>query len=222
MADNDRLLTLIGDLVASKQHQDRRQLQRSLSGVLRRTNERMRPVQPLELTVGDEFQGGFADVASAALASLLIRLELLNIEQVDSRYGLGYGTVTVFNAERIPVSQDGPAWWSARASIDRAKKLACSPRTAFVRTCFGYWPEDMGASRGEAAAIEAFLMCRDGTVARMNARQRRLLLGLLLDQSQKALAAAEQITQGAVSQNLRRSGAFEIAAAQERLEAVPA
>jgi hypothetical protein len=220
MVDAEPLTTLIGDLVASKQHHDRRQLQRSLQEALVRTNAHMDPVQPLEPTVGDEFQGGFADVASAALASLLVRLELLAMKRTDSRYGLGCGAVDIFDAGRAPVSQDGPGWWSARAAIDRAKELGSSPRTAFVRTCFGYWPEDMDAPHGEAAAVEAFLMCRDGTVGRMTSRQQRLLLGLLSGQTQRALASAEGITQGAVSQNLRRSGAFEITAAHGRLEEI--
>jgi hypothetical protein len=213
------LATLIGDLVSSKQHVDRRGLQRSLKAVLDAVNERLKPVQPLELTVGDEFQGGFSSVALAARASLLVRLELLAREVGgDSRYGLGHGEVTVFDAGRFPASQDGPGWWSARQAIDRAKALAESPRTSFARTCFGYWPEEYGNKDANAAAVEAFLLCQDATVAQMNPRQRRLLLGLMRGRPQAQLAADEGITQSAVSQNLRRSGAFAIEAAHLRLE----
>jgi hypothetical protein len=66
--------------------------------------------------------------------------------------------------------------------------------------------------------MEAFLICRDATIDQMNDRQRRLLLGLLLGRSQTQLATKEGITQGAVSQSLRHSGAFAIEAAQLRLE----
>jgi len=219
MTDSEPLTTLIGDLVASKRHIDRRGLQRSLATVLDSANETLQPVQPLELIVGDEFQGAFSNVASATRASLLIRLELLVREMgTDSRYGLGYGEVTVFDRTRSPASQDGPGWWSARAAIDRAKRLADSPRTSFVRTCFGYWPEESGVPHTDAAAVEAFLICRDATVDQMNERQRQLLLGLMLGRPQAQLAADEGITQGAVSQNLRRSGAFAIEAAHLRLE----
>jgi hypothetical protein len=197
---------------------DRRRLQTSLKKALRRVNAQLSPVQPLELTVGDEFQGGFSTLASAARASLLVRLELLGgHESADSRYGLGLGAITVFDGTRSPTSQDGPAWWSAREAIDRARRLAESPRTSFVRTCVGQGPE-IGIPRTESAALEAFLMCRDSTIDQMTERGRRLLLGLLLGRSQEILAAREKITQGAVSQQVRRSGASAIEAAHRRLE----
>lgn len=220
MAADEPLATLIGDLVASKQHDDRRALQRLLASVLTTVNARSNPVQPLELTVGDEFQGGFASVPEAARASLLVRLELL-VHKVDSRYGLGHGAVTVFDRTRSPVSQDGPGWWAARAAIDRAKQLADSPRTSFARTCFGYGQDEAPGWRGDAAAFEAFLLCRDATIEQTSERARRLLLGLMIGKPQAELAAEEGITQGAVSQNLRRSGAFAIEAAHLRLENAP-
>lgn len=212
--------TLIGDLVASKRYPDRAGLQRSLAVALDRVNGQLEPEQPLELTVGDEFQGCFRDVAAAARASLLIRLELLahDDEAVDSRYGLGLGEVTVFDRTRSPAPQDGPGWWAARAAIDRAKILSEAPRTSFVRTCFSVWTDGLEEPRSQGAALEAFLFCRDATVDQMNARQRRLLRGLMLHQPQARLAADEGITQGAVSQSLRRSGAFALEAAQRRLE----
>jgi hypothetical protein len=218
MDDRECLATLIGDIVASREHVDRSGLQRSLRVVLSWANKHLDPVQPLELAVGDEFQGGFSDVAAATRASLLIRLALLVGEAgVDSRYGLGLGEVTVFDEARAPVSQDGPGWWSARDAIERAKRIAGSSRTSFVRTCFGAVPTTVDEYPPELAAVEPFLFCRDAIVERMNARQRRLLLGLMLGRSQTRIATLEGVTQGAVSQSLHRSGAYAIELAQERL-----
>jgi hypothetical protein len=212
-------VTLIGDVVGSRSHHDRAALQHSLSETLRFANETLKPAQPLELAVGDEFQGGFADVAGAARASLVVRLSLLvGADGIDSRYGLGEGEVTVFDSNRAPLSQDGPGWWSARAAIDRAKALAAAPRTAFTRTCLGFGPENPDTPPSDAA-VEAFLFCRDAIVERMSMRQRGQLLGLMLGRSQRDLAAEEHITQGAVSQSLHRSGAFAVEIAQERLQA---
>jgi SatD family protein len=223
MVGDEPLATLIGDLVSSRQHEDRRGLQRMLTAALNEVNRHLSPVQHLELTVGDEFQGGFSSVASAARASLLVRLELLaRSGGGDSRYGLGYGAVNVFDADRAPTSQDGPGWWSARQAIDRARVLAKSPRTSFARTCFASWSEEPADRCVDAASIEAFLLCRDATVAGMNARQRRLLLGLLVGRTQEQLASDEGITQSAVSQNLRRSGAFAIEVAHRRLDGIAA
>lgn len=215
------MATLIGDLVGSRDSPNRRGLQRSLSTVLKTVNGLTHPAQPLEPTVGDEFQGVFPTVNAAVLASLLLRLELLKEEVADSRYGIGFGSVTVFERRRSPKSQDGPGWWSARAAIDRAKKLASSPRTAFVRTCFELPQGDTGetgVSPSGAAGLDAFLICRDAIIDQMNPRTRRLLLGMMLNRSQAQLAADEGVSQGAVSQSLTNSRAFAILAAQQRIE----
>ena len=136
-----------------------------------------------------------------------MRLRLLTAPRSsDSRYGLGYGYIDVFDRERSPASQDGPGWWEAREAIDRAKLLADAPRTSFARTCFG-----------GRASVEAFLLCRDAIVEGMNPRQRRLLLGFLHGQTQAELAEDEGVTQPAVSQSLRHSGAFAIEAAHSAL-----
>lgn len=210
--------TLIGDLVGSRLHSDRSLLHQRLRHALARANSALNPVQPLEVTVGDEFQGCFATVGEAARASVVIRLLLVNDEHgTDSRYGLGWGTIAVFDEARAPVSQDGPGWWAARAAIDRAAALGKVPRTSFVRTCFTTTPDDDGQVPCDAA-IDAFLLCRDASVGQMTDRQREILLGVLLGHSQRDLADREGITQGAVSQTLSRSGGTAIELAHRRLE----
>ena len=101
--------TLIGDLIGSRQVTTRVGLQRLLQRALHQANELLDPVQSLEPTVGDEFQGAFRDPPSAARAALLLRLVLLKDAEVDARFGLGWGEVTVFE-DRTPLSQDGPGW----------------------------------------------------------------------------------------------------------------
>jgi hypothetical protein len=213
-----RAATLIGDLVGSREFEDRSGLQRSLDSVLDAFSAVLKPLEPLEATVGDEFQGVFADPASSIRASLLLRLWLQRSGGADSRYGLGHGEITFFEMDRQQ-RQDGPGWWTARTAIDRAKRLADSPRTQFVRTCFESDPEyRQRFPSPEAAALNAFLVSRDAAVGRMKPRGRRLLLGLMLGRSQAEIADEEGITQSAVSQNLNRSGAFAIQAAQQALE----
>lgn len=208
---------LIGDIVGSRGHRDRHALHDRLREILGRVNQLLRPSQLLDVTVGDEFQGCFGTVAEATHASALIRLMLLTDEEgADSRYGIGWGVVTVYDATRSPISQDGPGWWSARAAIEKASALAKSPRSSFVRTCFMASDVPPG-SHGCDGAVDAFLLCRDAAVGQMTDRQRRLLLGVLLGDSQGVLAEREGITQSAVSQTLARSGGTAIHLAHRRL-----
>jgi hypothetical protein len=208
--------TLIGDLIRSREAESRAALQASLEHVLRIANGLLEPVQALEPTVGDEFQGAFRDPNGAVKASLLLRLLLLKESDADARFGLGLGEVTVFE-NRKPISQDGPGWWSARSAIERVTALAKGGRTEYMRTY-------LESSRirdhppGETVALNSFLLCRDALVSQMKPRSRRLLLGLMLDQSQAELAAEEGISQSAVSQNLAGSGAYAIWASGMELE----
>jgi hypothetical protein len=208
-------IALIGDLIASRQAENRLDLQNELRRALKRVNWVVKPLQPLETTVGDEFQGVYQDAASAVRASLLLRLELLKEAEVDSRYGIGRGSLTIFE-EKEPLSQDGPAWWAARSAIDLTRELAEEGRTDFVRTWFAESEAEAETLFG-ARALNASLMLRDALIAQMRSRNRRLLLGLLLERSQADMASDEGISQSAVSQNLSASGAYAVRAAELEL-----
>lgn len=207
--------TLIGDLVGSREIEDRKRLQRRLAAALGEMNDVLEPRIPLEATIGDEFQGCFDSPAAAARASLMVRLELLRSAQVDSRYGLGVGEIEVFS-RRKPLSQDGPGWWAARDAVDRAQALASNPQTSFIRTFFV--TRAFGFSEAEEASLNAFLLCRDEIVDRMKQSSRNRLYGAMRQWSQARIADEEGTTQGAISQSLSRSGAFAILAAQDSLE----
>lgn len=212
--------TLIGDLVASRAVNRRGWLNRTLEEALDRVNAIAHPAQPLRPSMGDEFQGVFHTVAQSALASLLVRLELQRVAQVDVRFGLGYGSVAPVS-DRFPAPQDGPGWWSARDAVTQAASMGGDPRTAFVRTFFACDPQRSGLSANETSEINAFLFCRDALVHQMNPRQRRLLLGLMQKRPQADLAEEEGITPSAVSQNLSRSGAFAIETGSAFMEKAP-
>src|SRR4051812_25148452 len=113
VAHNEEWLAVVlGDVVDSREHANRTVVQREVERALDEINQALPSVQPLEVTVGDEFQGAYRSLSDALRASLLVRLALL--PAIDTRYGIGTGEVTVFDASRSPISQDGPAWWAAR------------------------------------------------------------------------------------------------------------
>lgn len=201
--------TLIGDLIGSREVSRRGWLHRALKGVLDRVNEITDPAQPLQPTLGDEFQGVFHTVNEAAHASLLIRLELLKAGEVDTRFGLGYGSIAPVS-DQFPAPLDGPGWWSARDAISRSEEMSKDQRLEFVRTLFKCEQSAGDISSDQVSTLNAFLVCRDALIHQMNPRRRRLLLGLLLERPQRSLAAEEGISPSAVSQNLSRSGAYAV------------
>ena len=113
-------VALIGDLVGSRRSTSRTEVQQHLVAALAIANETTTPVQPLAPTIGDEFQGVYADVGSALRASLVVRLALP--ADVDCRCGIGVGTLEIVGTSEYGHTQDGPAWWAARDAIVEAKR----------------------------------------------------------------------------------------------------
>lgn len=181
--------TVIGDLVGSREVADRAAVQRSLNAALDAVNDVVPVQQAFEPTVGDEYQGACATLGDAVLAALLVRLALLPV--VDVRCGIGHGQVTVHDADRRPVLQDGPGWWSAREAIEALDGQREASRTWFV-----------GVDQG---CVNAFLLCRDQVIERLNDRGVRMLRLALLGHSQKEIAHLEGIWPSAVSQQFSRN-----------------
>lgn len=187
------LVAVIGDLVGSRQQTSRAQTQEALIGALTTANDLVPARQPLETTIGDEFQGVYDSVEVAATAVLLVRLALP--EDLDSRAGIGRGPIEIVGASRYGLTQDGPAWWSAREAIVGVKEG--ERRVPGLRTA---------VAEGEAW-MNSYLMTRDSIVTGLDGRQRRLVLGVLQGSTRAQLAEIEGISASAVSQSLRRSGA---------------
>jgi DNA-binding CsgD family transcriptional regulator len=183
------LYTVIGDLVGSRSVPDRSAVQRRLDDALAVTNDVLPVQQSFEATVGDEYQGACATLSGAVLAALVIRLSLLPV--VDARCGVGFGEVTVHDATRRPLLQDGPGWWAAREAIGRLDGRRDATRTWFA-----------GPAEG---MVNAFLVCRDQIIDRLNDRGLRILRLALLGHSQKEIAELEGIWPSAVSQQFTRN-----------------
>lgn len=195
------MYTVIGDLVGSRRLADRAGAQRRLSDVLASVNAELPLTQELEATIGDEFQGAAEDLATAVLAGLLVRLRLR--PELDARCGYGSGEVTVHDADRRPLLQDGPGWWSARAAIDELGRRR-SARSWYDAGPAGDVPPVPQVPQVPAGQVNAFLLTRDALVDRLSERGRRLLDGALRGLSQRELAALEGISEAAVSQQFAR------------------
>src|ERR1700744_2987394 len=143
--------TLIGDVVGSRRATDRSELHRVVTGALRRGAAGA--IGPPAFTVGDEVQGSYPSVGAAIDAALSLRLAVA--PDIDIRFGIGWGTVTILDPDAG--IQDGPGWWTARDAIQQTAEAQRQPGFALVRTTFRASEQ----SRDDVAAINAALLCRD-------------------------------------------------------------
>jgi hypothetical protein len=216
MDESQHAVAVIVDISRSRSHPDRRALQVEVVAALDEVNRLVPALQPLEPTVGDEFQGAYSELAQALRATLLVRLSLP--EGAECRFGIGLGELRTVGTGVVGAIQDGSAWWSAREAIGTAREHEYS-RLGFVRT----WFDTGQPTRAEVGAVpsehlvNAYLLCRDQLVGAMQPRARRLLLGQLLERTQAQLAREEGISQSAVSQSLTRSGATALLASESLL-----
>lgn len=196
-------VAVIGDLVRSREHPDRAELQQALVRTLADVNAHQSAQQDLEPTIGDEFQGVYPHLAAALSAALLVRLSLP--EGADCRVGIGAGGIDVVGRSNYGLTQDGPAWWSARTAIEEVKRRE-QRKNPTLRSWF------VSADGSPSAAVNAYLLSRDHLVSDWSPRSRRLAAGMILGETQADLAAAEGISQSAVSQGLHACGAMAVAA----------
>lgn len=207
--------TLIGDIVGSRGSVDRADLHRAVEAALRQVDDAVPSLTGLRVTVGDEFQGSYATLGEALDAGLRVRLALL--PDVDTRIGVGRGSVTTLDPQRG--IEDGPGWWAARAAVEAAEEAAAKPATRHLRTALR-----MDASEDVSAvdAVNAALLCRDHLVGSCSERSIRLLRGLMEPHTtQGDLATLEGISPSAVSQRVRADGLGAVLAAHDLLRALP-
>jgi hypothetical protein len=205
-----RRATLIGDVVGSRRAADRAGTHRTLNKALRAVAEGA--IDAPAFTVGDEFQGSYATVGAAIDAALSIRLAVAT--EIDVRFGIGWGTVTVLDAEAG--IQDGPGWWAAREAIEWTAATQRQAGLTLVRTSFR-----SGEDRTDTAAVNAALMCRDHLLGSLDERSIRIVKGLLTNRTKKDIARDEGISASAVSQRAGRDGLDLIVAASQYLRTVP-
>lgn len=203
--------TLIGDIVGSRTVADRAGAHRLMNRALR--DVAAAAVDPPAFTVGDEFQGAFASVGLAIDAALSLRLAVT--PDIDVRFGLGWGAVTVL--DETAGIQDGPGWWAAREAIEWTASAQRQPGLALVRTSFRV----AGQTRPDVDAINAALICRDHLLGSLDDRSTRIVKALLENRTKKDIATAEGISPSAVSQRAGRDGLDLIVLASEYLRNVP-
>ena len=190
-------VALIGDIVESRRTGDRQALHDTVTMVLASVNADHPVLDPVVITLGDEFQGVYATLGDALTAAFHIRAGL---RPHDVRFGLGRGDIQALDRERG--IHDGPAYWAARDAIVEAQRLAGKAALRTTRTVY-HSPQDEPAL---VAAVNAALTALDHILGSLSPVSWRILGGRLEGLTQKDIAAREGITPSAVSQRVRSDG----------------
>ncbi len=192
---------VILDVVGSRELDDRLAAQRAIVGAFARAGELIPPLEPAWATFADEFQVIYRTVEEACAATGLVRLALT--DTVDVRFGIGIGESREVGPGATGPVLDGDAWWRARNAIDEAEKRGARSGT---RT----W-----VVGGGSAQANINVLLRDHLITAMRPRERRIALHLIHGRTQREIADREGITQAAVSQAAKKSGAAAVAQTYE-------
>ena len=195
--ENSARVALIGDIVESRRTGDRQALHDTVTMVLASVNADHPVLDPVVITLGDEFQGVYATLGDALTAAFHIRAGL---RPHDVRFGLGRGDIQALDSERG--IHDGPAYWAARDAIVEAERLAGKAALRGTRTAYR-------SPEGEPAlvtAVNAALTALDHILGSLSPVSWRILGGRLEGLTQQNIAAREGITPSAVSQRVRSDG----------------
>ena len=208
---------VIADIVGSRTLTNRADAQRIFEAALERASEGLALLQAPYPTVGDEFQAVAYTLEDALL--LTLRAQLLLPPQLQLRFGIGAGRIEEFasgvhrqapargrGAESAAL-QDGSAWWAARAAINRAHEVQDSSNP-FIRTWFmAHASVESEFSSHCQTCINAMLSLRDHSILKLSARHRRITASLLLGKTQVEIARVEKLSQQAISDFARGTGA---------------
>ena len=208
---------VIADIVGSRTLTNRADAQRIFEAALERASEGLALLQAPYPTVGDEFQAVAYTLEDALL--LTLRAQLLLPPQLQLRFGIGAGRIEEFasgvhrqapargrGAESAAL-QDGSAWWAARAAINRAHDVQDSSNP-FIRTWFmAHASVESEFSSHCQTCINAMLSLRDHSILKLSARHRRIIASLLLGKTQVEIARVEKLSQQAISDFARGTGA---------------
>lgn len=183
-------LVLIGDLVASRQADDRAALQRTLGAALADANRAGagRLVSPWTITLGDEFQAVYGGPAGVLRDLVGLQAALL---PARVRFAIGIGPMaTPINPDQA-LGMDGPAFYAARDGIEALKESGRSLAVAG------------NLDSGDARWAAALLAVVDALSRKWRPNRFEVLYRLLGDEPVADIAAALDLSVQAVYRNIR-------------------
>ena len=120
---NDKFyVAMIGDIIQSKELENRNECQKRLKTVLNSINKKYEEsiASNFMITLGDEFQGLLKNGVDTM--SIISEIEI-KMHPVEIRFGIGIGRITTEINADIPLGADGPAYYNARRMVESIKSI---------------------------------------------------------------------------------------------------
>lgn len=107
---------LIGDIVNSKNIDDRYRVQEKLNHYMKELNQQYDSylASGFAITLGDEFQALFT--TPQKMFEIIAKIEV-EMKPIQFRFAIGVGPILTSISKRNSIGSDGPAWWRARDAI---------------------------------------------------------------------------------------------------------
>ena len=183
-----KYLVLIGDIVASKNIRQRKTFQDEFQHLINTLNveHKKKMVSPLTITLGDEFQGLMNDSKNLFLIIHKIQSSFANI---TFRFALSVGNISTKINHNTAIGMDGGGFHDARQAMDINKKELRH---------FAYQ-----GSQPESVLIDNLLHWLDRATEKWKKDKWKTVLLNQLGKSQKEIEQQINISQSAISQNLK-------------------
>lgn len=118
--NNKPFIAIIGDIKASKEIENRNEIQKKMNKVLEEINKEYKNdiSSKFLMTLGDEFQGLLNNGIN--IMNIIFEIER-QMYPINLRFGIGIGKITTNINKEMAIGADGPGYYKAREAIEFLK-----------------------------------------------------------------------------------------------------
>lgn len=196
--DDNPYVAIIGDIIHSKEIEDRRTVQKQLKELLDEVNIEFSKdiTSKFTITLGDEFQGLLSNGMNVMRIIQLIEQRMYPIR---IRFGIGIGSITTDIDANMAIGADGPGYYKARDAIEYLKKQEKKRMISSSDVRFEVDSDNQGTTILLNTIADLMFTIKSS----WSKRQRQVIWDLLIHQdSQKEVANRLKIAQPTVNKIL--------------------